>query len=460
MALLDNKTAKTARRTFNLRKTYLNTVVPTAEYDNFYDSSTVFFYGKVNLNGDIVYPSERYLSVLPNPNKASGNTYYALNFVAKAFSNFRDYYIKGINAGIVKGDEPNIIEPLKAWQSVHDRYANNIDRLYSTIINGYLQKSPVATIKNFDEFMRSVNEFLMSSGNGAKLSRSSFILSKACPMSISGLAIEITPFISYNNDKKKAQNFYQDPNFGFYMAALKKFGFMADIDYPGRIVADVGSPVMQKYMSEFGVTLDNLFEKYYYKAAEFDYDLIRIYLAQFYNSYVTDYPIRSVVEKVGGVSAQKYSMQTNNFRTNTQTVPTATLKITCDNTLRKVIERTLLTESEFMTEYGASYWLTQYAKTLNYELNNIYDNNKLSKIVKNAQDLNKSVDINSAKRYINNAFKLLRYPVNDLSTSTEQPKSSDVSSVTSPTTYTNGSTSGGTASGGSGGSSGGGGGGY
>ena len=61
-------------------------------------------------------------------------------------------------------------------------------------------------------------------------------------MSISGLAIEITPFISYNNDKAKAQDFYQDPNFQFYMEALKKFGFMADVDYPGRIIADIGSP--------------------------------------------------------------------------------------------------------------------------------------------------------------------------------------------------------------------------
>ena len=112
-----------------------------------------------------------------------------------------------------------------------------------------------------------------------------------------------------------------------------------------------------------------------------------------------------------------------------------------------------------MKDYDASYWLTQYVKVLNYELNNVYDNSKLNKIIKNAQDLNKSVDINFAKRYINNAFKLLRYPTNDLSTSTQLPKLSDTPATTTPTTYTNGTPSGGSASGGGGGSSGGGGGG-
>ena len=416
--LLNNISRRPARETFNLRKRYLSSVVPSSKYDNFYDSSLVHFYGKINLNGDIVYPSEKFLSVLPNPNKASGRTYYALNFVAKAFTDFRDYYIKGINSGLVKGDNPNIIEPTRGWESMHDLYASNIDDLYFDIVNNYLQ-NPTDTLgrqnsypRNFDEFMKSVNELFMNRGREAKLSRSSFILSSRCPMSVSGLAIEITPFISYNNDKKKAQDFYQDPNFKFYMEALKKFGFMADVDYPGRIVADIGSPIMQEYMSEAGVTFDNLFDTYYYKAGDFDYDLIRVYLVQFYNNYVTDYPLRTVVKKSGSVSAQKYSIQTNNFRTNTQALPTATLKITCERSLREVIEKALLTENDLASKYDTAYWITQYAKTLNYELNNIYDDQKLNKIIKNAQDLNKSIDFDTAKSYINNVYKTLRYPVN------------------------------------------------
>ena len=48
------------------------------------------------------------------------------------------------------------------------------------------------------------------------------------------------------------------------MESLKKFGFMADINYPGRIVADIGSPAMQEYMSIYGVQFNDVFEQYFY----------------------------------------------------------------------------------------------------------------------------------------------------------------------------------------------------
>ena len=97
-------------------------------------------------------------------------------------------------------------------------------------------------------------------------------------MSTTGLAIEIGPVIGYSDTGRVITDFYSDPNFDFYMKALNKFGFMADIDYPGRIVANIGSPAMQAYMENYGITFDNLFELYYYRAGDYDYDLIKVYL--------------------------------------------------------------------------------------------------------------------------------------------------------------------------------------
>ena len=65
----------------------------------------------------------------------------------------------------------------------------------------------------------------------------------------------------------------------------------------GRIVANIGSPAMQAYMENYGITFNNLFELYYYRAGDYDYDLIKVYLYQFYNSYVTDYPIKTVIKE-------------------------------------------------------------------------------------------------------------------------------------------------------------------
>jgi len=415
--LLNPRRRRGTQDTFNLRRAYLSQVVPSDKHDNFYDSSTVRFYGKINLNGDIVYPSEKYLTTLPNPNKKSGRTYYALNFVAKAFLEFREYYIKGTATGIVKSEDPlQIIEPVRGWESMHELYAANIDTLYSVLINDYIQ-SPSAFFgvenaypKDFDEFIKSTKNLFISRGNLVKLSRSSFVLSTNCPLSTTGLAIEIGPRIDYSDDRAKTQNIYQSPNFDFYMKALKKFGFMADIDYPGRIVADIGSPAMQGYMEEFGITIDNLFDSYYYKAGEFDYDLIRVYLSQFYNSYVTDYPVRTVIKKRGAVTANKYSAQTRNFRTNTQAIPTPTLRVVCEKSTREVIERNKLTQSDLAGKYNDTYWIATYAQMLNYELSNVLDDNDLNKVIKNAQDINKNIDIDSAKSYINGVFKIFRFP--------------------------------------------------
>ena len=66
---------------------------------------------------------------------------YALNFVVDAFNDFKNYYLKAINTGIVKDDIlREVINPVKGWQSVHELYANNINSLYYTLINSYLQR--------------------------------------------------------------------------------------------------------------------------------------------------------------------------------------------------------------------------------------------------------------------------------------------------------------------------------
>ena len=404
------------KKRFELRKRFLSEIVPTSEHDNFYDSSLVSHYGKVDAEGNIVYPSEKYFTTLPNPNKTSGNTFYVFNFVAQAFSDLREYYVKGIATGIVKGDKTNLLEPVRAWESMHTLYAQNIDDIYSVAINDYMQTpnqffGPDSFYpKDFDHFVKSFKRLMTIAGRDVKLSRSSFVFSTDCPLSTTGLAIEVAPTISFSNPGKVINDFYSDPNFDFYMKALKKFGFMADIDYPGRIVADIGSPAMQAYIQNFGITFDNLFERYYYKAGDYDYDLIKIYLYQFYNSYVVDYPIKTIIEDRGSVRASKYSVQAANFRMNTIPMPTATTRLVCEKTTTKVIQRVKLKQSDLEDKYDNTYWLNLYIEMLNYELNNVLDTNELNKVIKNAQDINKNIDFDSAKSYVNEVFRNLRFP--------------------------------------------------
>ena len=442
------------KRRFELRKRFLSKIVPANKHDNFYDSSFVLYYGKVDAEGNIVYPSEKHLSTLPNPNKTSGNTFYVLNFVAQAFKDLREYYIKGITTGIVKDDKTRLLEPIRAWESMHKLYAENIDGLYSVVINDYMQ-TPSQFFgadsfypKDFDHFVKSFKRFLTLTGRDVKLTRSSFVLSNNCPLSTTGLAIEIAPDIGYSDPRKVANDFYSDPNFDFYMRALKKFGFMADVDYPGRIIADVGSPAMQAYMENFGITFDNLFETYYYKAGDYDYDLIKVYLYQFYNSYVTDYPIKTVIKDRGSVRTSKYSVQSGNFRTSMLPLPTATSRLVCEKTTTEVIQRVKLTQSDLENKYDDTYWLNIYIEILNYELGSALDGNELSKAIKNTQDINKNVDFDSAKSYINGVFKKIRFPLQQ-----RKQMSSRADTLSVPTQSGNGSST--TTSGGSSGDAGG-----
>ena len=139
-------------------------------------------------------------------------------------------------------------------------------------------------------------------------------------------------------------------------------------------------------------------------------------------------------------------------------MPTAVTRLTCEKTTTEVIQRTKLTQSDLNNKYDDSYWLNVYAEILNYELNSVLDSNDLDKIMNNAQDINKNIDLNSAKSYINGVFSNLRYPSEQRSNVMTR---TDIASTTIQTTdtstdtaTTSTSTSGGT----SGGSSGGGGG--
>ena len=86
---------------FETRGTYLDLIKRLSSCDNYTSISENPYYGKVNSNGDIVYLSEKYLAPLPTKEKKA---IYALNFVVDAFNDFKNYYLKAINTGIVKDD--------------------------------------------------------------------------------------------------------------------------------------------------------------------------------------------------------------------------------------------------------------------------------------------------------------------------------------------------------------------
>ena len=366
---------QTPKNIFALRKRYLEEVVRSSNHTNFHDSSLRSNYGRVDLLGNAVYPSEKYLAPIP-----SRGSLFALNFVATAFKDFRDYYLKMVTAGGIRRGEGalSIVEPIRGWESIHTLYGKNIDSIYGKLVTLYFERTGTSgeqsdrRPEDFEQFVALLNDLLYTKGSEIRLTRSSFVLSRRNPVASTGLAIEITPNLGTESTKK----FFGNPNFKFYMNALKKFGFMVDVDYPGRIIADIGSPEMQGYMAIYGITVDNLFETVYYKASDYDYYLLKVYVSQFYNSYAAQYPSKTV------------------------TTPTK-----CGKPSRRVIVR----EQISADDYSDNYWLSIYAETRNFELSRPLDEHELKKVIKNAKDLRKNLDISEAIRYIGDTMKRYQF---------------------------------------------------
>ena len=366
---------QTPKNIFALRKRYLEEVVRSSNHTNFHDSSLRSNYGRVDLLGNAVYPSEKYLTPIP-----SRGSLFALNFVSRAFKDFRDYYLKMVTAGGIKQGQGalSIVEPIRGWESMHTLYGKNIDDIYGKLVSLYFEKTGVSGEQSdrrpadFEQFAGLLNDLLYTKGSEIRLTRSSFVLSRRNPIASTGLAIEITPNLGTESTKK----FFGNPNFKFYMNALKKFGFMVDVDYPGRIIADIGSPEMQGYMSRYGLTVDNLFETVYYKASDFDYYLLKVYISQFYNTYVASYPSKTI------------------------TTPTKCGKPT---------KRVILREQISADDYSDDYWLSIYVNTRNFELGRPINEHKIKRIIKNAKDLRKNLDISEAIRYIGDTTKKYQF---------------------------------------------------
>jgi len=428
---LNQRTSTSSSRSkFELRKQYLQKVVPTSEYDNFFDSSLMPHYGKVDKKGNVIYPSEQFLVPLNRNASFSADSMYALDFVAKAFTDLQKYLNKANQLGILVLQDQSVdtISPAKAWQSLHVAYTGHIKALYRSLLSSYFEKPSEknglqhARPKDFEHYMKSIKNLYSTKGGKFPLTRSSYILSNKCPRHISGLVIEITPVIDYSDDASKDFTYIESPNFKFYMYALKKFGFMADKDYPGRIIADLGSPKMQEYMSQYlseesagDPTVDDMFDLYYHKAKTYDYELIRVYLMQFYNNYATVYPFVSETKVTATQSPAKYFLKQDELILRSQP-PLETSRGTthgCVSTT-KIIERSLVSEIDIESKYNENYWIPVYAEFLNYELNNPLTEHELEKTIKNAKDLKKSVDFDAAIGYIGDKFNFYRYPLSDL----------------------------------------------
>lgn len=332
------------------------------------------YYGKIDDFGSAVFLSETNLKQI----ESERDTIFLTDFVADAFEDLRAFYKVALLQKKIRRDSIlSSIEPNKGWKSVNTLYHDSMVGLYDSFVSFYIKfYNKERKITTFTDFIRYFLQFVESLGGDIPLTRTGLIYSFYCPANISGLVVEIATK-NYGDDERKIRDFIEDPNFEYYKMSARKFGFRCDKNIPWRLVADITSYELQNYFSKYGISsapgnVGDLFDIYYYRSYEFDIELLKEYLFQFYNSYVSAYPF---VNKKMEAEDGKFLFQSH--------------------------ERKPISQEEYEIKYSNLFWLKTYLKIRVIETKIKWDENQLNIHTQKVLELYKNLDFSSALNYIN-----------------------------------------------------------
>lgn len=285
---------------FLQREAYQKEVLPS-EYYNYYANLwyTNYFYGRIDEKNNPIYvDEEENLKLFDLQQKEIA----ALDFVVDAFTDMKFYFDDLVRCGKISPQSSYYnINPQKAYVSpkeIYKKYLTNfVNQIYLKLGNDPTKKN----IKTFNDYLKVFLEHITKETNTSPVTFSTFIISNLNDPMSSGLMIEIEApkNATYDDDQKKVQFFTNDPNFDAFLDSAKRFGFMVDKNVPWRLIADLESPAMKKYMgnylvlnsTKFMTNRQDVFKTKYKKAHLLDIELLRIILKDSYNFFASEIPV-------------------------------------------------------------------------------------------------------------------------------------------------------------------------
>ena len=277
---------------YKQRLYYKNDIFPTSgpkPLDLWYEKP---YYGKVDIYGNLIYPSETYLRALPGKNQ------FAMNFVVEAFNDFRDHIsaaqffnraqIQELFGGFTAS---------RSFSSVHQLYHQYFKTVvYDNFANQYLRAPSVSkTITNFSSYLNAFLGFCKSLKNEVLVTKTAFICSNNCPNGISGLFIDLLR-MNHGDDAKKYTRIISNDAFDEYRNIAQKFGFLVNKNAPWQLVSNLASEKTKMYVDKVSggnvrVDGNELFKMYYYRiGAMWDYETFVLNLYDGYRSYLMSSP--------------------------------------------------------------------------------------------------------------------------------------------------------------------------
>ena len=259
--------------------------------DMWYDEDDVppgkLLYGRVNIAGDPMFLAEENLKQIPTKDK---KTFFVLNFVCDAFAELMTFWNgRVVNRGFVKEASPFFrVQPKVAWISPHKVYHQKQSDDYDVLTSHklFLSTRRDEKIINLEGFLKVYLEFCNLMLPGLPTTRTQWLISGGASPMFSGLMVEIQEGMMAGDDYIKYAGFVEDESYDLWIQAALRYGFVVDKNAPWRLIADISSPPMEKYLAKYGITgTKEALEAYYVPAYRSDIEVLRQYMKNMYKSF-------------------------------------------------------------------------------------------------------------------------------------------------------------------------------
>jgi len=238
------------------------------------------FYGKVDIYGNTVYPSEggryRGMKQLPGP-----GLILVHDFVAYQFKQLKNFLLPSLlSKERVLSSMFGDYVPKSATINFHQLYQKHFKtEVYPVFANDYITRPEInRNIKTFDDLVDKFVKFSIVMRDHFPITKTAFIMSPSCPNAVSGLIINLRNKLAADDDGLKYEQFISDPCFRKYVRVVSSYGFYVDKNVPWRIVANLDHPSWESAYASVGSTglVDNhIFSEYFYKSEYFSYETLK-----------------------------------------------------------------------------------------------------------------------------------------------------------------------------------------
>lgn len=263
---------------------YQNMLEPTSNLRLFNLNYNNVYYGKIDNKNNFIIPKASYIEEFGNFPESQ----FLLSFVRDAFEDFTRKWDNLKRKGALSSVTPINITPKRTYEHYQTVYSEIMNKHYDNFVNFVNSKNIQKQIIDVTSFLQTFSQYVEMVTPQNPISLTKFISSKYCSQHISGLYID-TLNEDVNNYNTKIQSYLNNPNFSVFVELAIEHGFIVDKNLPWRLVANLESDKMKKYIKRY-TEVKNPYSFFFQKTEILDLILLKKHLLKFYNKFVDSYP--------------------------------------------------------------------------------------------------------------------------------------------------------------------------